>query len=229
MSKGYIKGPVDEFNKQQNNLLKKIGNYPKIVVEEDLITGLTNDAKYLGWEIDVRTSMKLSDHSWTAFEQSLYNGTNNGVDAVPPPAVNFGIAPKAVKPGMRERFSNIGGIIKRDDNYSNAIGIDLGLVESITLFVPADGKPDVKVSLHTGHPYFKYLIDQYQGAQIYKDSGDGKGFVKFDKAIMNIYNDETPLPAVGVAVLWRYKFVYLFGGVEVGTASSIIEVMVTGM
>ena len=229
MSKGYIKGPVEDFNKQQCNLVKKVGNYPKIIVKEDLITGITNDAKYLGWAIDVRKSIKLSDHSWTAFEQSLYNGTNNGVVAVPPPLVDYGTPPTAVEPGMRERFSEVGGIIKRDTNYSNAIGLDLDLVEMIVPFVPAEGKPEVKVSLHIGRPFFKYTIDQYQGTQIYKDSGDGKGFMKFDKAIMNTYTDETPLPAAGVAVLWRYKFVYLYGGVEVGTASYIIEVMVTGM
>ena len=75
-----------------------------------------------------------------------------------------------------------------------------------------------------GLAFLKELSDK-----AHKDSGDGKGFMKFDKAIMNTYTDETPLPAAGVAVLWRYKFVYLYGGVEVGTASYIIEVMVTGM
>jgi len=46
---------------------------------------------------------------------------------------------------------------------------------------------------------------------------------------MSTYTDDAHLPASGVAVLWRYKFVYLYGGVEVATVSSIIEVMVTGM
>ena len=46
---------------------------------------------------------------------------------------------------------------------------------------------------------------------------------------MPSYTDDSDLPAAGVAVLWRYKFVYLYDGAEVGTVSPIIEVMVTGM
>ena len=127
MPNGFIKVAIDEFNKQQNNLLKKIGNYPKIIVLEDLITGINNDAKYLTWEIGLRTSIKLFDHAWTGFEQLLYNGTNDGVDCVPPPVIAYGIVPTAVKPGMRARFSKVCGIIKRDDNYTNAIGLDLDI------------------------------------------------------------------------------------------------------
>jgi len=229
MSKGFIKVPAEEFNKQQNNLVKKIGNYTDIVVPPLLITGITNDAKYLGWSIGIRNSYITTGFAWTSFEHLLYNGDKASVDVVPPPIVAYGIVPTAVKPGMRARFSDVCAIIKKDPNYTNAIGLDLGIVEVVPVFVPEEGKPDVTVSLHTGHPFFKYLIDQYQGAQIYKDSGDGKGFLKYDKAIMPTYTDDAHLPASGVAVLWRYKFVYLYGGVEVGSVSSIIEVMVTGM
>ena len=45
MSKGFIEVAVDKFIKQQNNLVKKIGNYTDIVVPPLLITGITNDAK----------------------------------------------------------------------------------------------------------------------------------------------------------------------------------------
>ena len=171
----------------------------------------------------------MTDHAWTIYERLLFSGTNVGVLAVPPPLISMGVIPKQVMPGMRGRFSIVAGIVKRNKNYTNVIGLDLGIVENNAPFVPEDGQPEVKVSLHAGHPYFKYIISNYQGTQIYKDSGDGKGFLKFDKAIMTTYTDDTALPPSGVAVLWKYKFIYLFGGVEVGKASVTIEILVTGL
>ncbi len=104
----------------------------------------------------------------------------------------------------------------------------VGLVP-IYLRITIDGKPIVKESLHVGHPFFKYVKSGYEGVQIYKDWGDGKGFVKFDKAINPTYTDNSALPAAGVAVSWKYKFIYLYKEAEVGTPSEIVEVLVTGM
>jgi hypothetical protein len=53
--------------------------------------------------------------------------------------------------------------------------------------------------------------------------------VKYDKAINPTYTDNAALPASGVAIKWRYRFVYLYKDAEVGTASLVIDVLVTGM
>lgn len=228
MTHGFIDPTVDGFYKQQGNYCDKIGNYSLGLDVLD-IAKIKADRLYLGYEIETRDKYIAYGESWTSHEQALIHGVDNGSISVPPPLPTLAVAPTGVHAGMRDRFSNIAADSKKSTNYTVSIGIDLGIEATVTPFVPANGKPAVKCTLHVGHPFFKYLKDQYQGAQIYKDSGDGKGFVKFDKAISPTYTDNSALPASGVAALWKYRFVYLYQDEEVGTASDIIEITVTGM
>ncbi len=228
MSHGFIDETAEGFYKQQGNFCDKIDNYA-LGLDVLKVAKIKADRLYLGYEIETRAKYIKYDASWTSHEKTLIHGVDNGIVSAPPPLPTLSVAPAGVHPGMRDRFSDIAADSKKSTNYSVAIGIDLGIEATITPFVPANGKPAPKYSLHVGHPYFKYLKDQYQGAQIYKDWGDGKGYVKFDKAISSSYTDNSALPASGVAALWKYRFVYLYQDAEVGTASDIIEITVTGM
>ena len=229
MIHGFISDSIDIFNHQQINFCSKIGNYTFDEVTAAAILGIRADTAYLSWEIASKKSYILNGEAWTKFENILYDGENNGLPAVPPPTPTIGTPPTAVEPDMRGRYSDIAAACKRSTGYTNADGVDLGIVAVVTPFVPNDGQPVVTETLHVGHPFLKYVKDQYQGTQIYKDSGDGHGFVKFDKAINATYTDNSALPAAGVAVVWKYKFVYLYQGEEVGTPSLVVEVLVTGM
>ena len=229
MPNGFIKQPIEEFNNQQLNFCAKIGGYTFDKVEPSEILKIKADAKYLTWEIATNSLYVSYTHSWTTFGVILIQGPDGGIDGIAPPLPSVGVAPTAVHPGMRTRFSNIAADCKRSAGYTKAMGIDLGIEEVVTVFVPANGKPLVRHEFHVGHPFFRYTKDQYQGVQIYKNSNKGLGFVKFDKAVNATYTDNSALPAVGVAEVWQYKFVYLYQGVEVGNASAIVEVLVTGM
>ncbi len=229
MSKGFIKEAIEDFSAQEINFCAKVGNYTFDKVDAATIALIKADSKYLAWEISTRKAYILNAHSWTNFGYLLFNGMDEGIAGIPPPLPTLVVAPTEVHPGMRMRFSNIAADCKRSTGYTKAMGIDLEIEEPITVFVPANGKPLVRHEFHVGHPFFRYTKDQYQGVQIYKDNGKGLGFVKFDKAVNATYTDNTALPAVGVAEVWQYKFVYLYQGVEVGNASAIVEVLVTGM
>ena len=229
MIHGFISDSIDIFNHQQINFCSKIGGYTLDEVTPGDILKIRADTAYLSWEIAGKKSYILNGQAWTKFENGLYNGVNHGLPAVPPPTPTIGTPPTAVEPDMRGRYSDIAAACKRSTGYTYAIGVDLGIEAVITPFVPANGQPVVTETLHVGHPFLKYIKDLYEGAQIYKDSGDGHGFVKFDKAINATYTDNSALPAAGVAVVWKYKFVYLYRGEEVGTASLVVEVLVTGV
>ena len=229
MSKNFIKDSVEDFNDQQINFVSKIGNYTLDKVDAADILLIKADSKYLSWEIATRKLYISNGVSFTNFGNSLFRGVDEGQPAVPPAVPVVVVAPPSVNPGMRTRFSNIAADAKRSSGYTENIGIDLEIEIAATVFVPAAGKPVVKSELHVGHPFFRYVKDGYQGVQIYKNSSDGHGFVKYDKAINSTYVDNAALPAVGVAAVWQYKFVYIYQGVEVGTASAVVEVLVTGM
>ena len=229
MPQGFIKGSIDEFSHQEINFCSKISNYPLDKVLPADIVLVKEDSAYLTWAINTKKAYISNGEAWTTYVDTLFHGVDSGVAAVQPALPTVGTPPTVVHEGMRNRFSNIAADSKSSSEYTEAIGIDLGIVATVTPFVPGAGKPVVKESLHVGHPFFKYPKGQYEGAQIYKDSGDGLGFVKFDKAINPTYTDNSALPATGVAVVWKYRFVYLYQGAEVGTASSVIEVVVTGL
>lgn len=229
MPTGFIDQSIDLFNHQQINFCSKIGNYTLDKVTPEEIIAIRADTAYLTWEITTRDAYISNGESWTKFENELYNGHNAGQPAVQPALPTIATAPASVEPGMRVRYSDIAANCKRSTGFSDTIGKDLGIIAVVTPFVPANGKPIIKESLHVGHPFFKYVKSGYEGVQIYKDWGDGKGFVKFDKAINATYTDNSALPAAGVAVSWKYKFIYLYKEAEVGTASAVVEVLVTGM
>jgi len=229
MPTGFIKQSIEDFNAQQINFCSKIGNYNLDKVADDEIDDIIADAKYLSWEINTRKSYVITAHSWTNYGNALFFGADDGLDAIQPTTPIFEVAPPPVHPGMRTRFSNIAANCKSSTGFTKNIGIDLGILATVTVFVPANGKPMVTSSLHVGHPFFRYVKGEYEGVQIYKDRGDGKGFLKFDKAINPTYLDNTPLPTVGVAEVWKYKFVFLYKYEEVGTASAAEEILVTGM
>ena len=229
MSTGFIAPAIDDFNHQQINFSNKIGGYTLDKVTPEAIAAIKADTAYLTWEIATRKSYVTNDEAWTRFEGILFNGFDSGIKAVPPAAPTVATPPPSVPPGMRGRYSDIAANCKLSTGYTETIGKDLDIVAVVPEFVPGDGQPLVKQTLHVGHPFFKYIKGQYEGVQIYKDSGAGLGFVKFDKAINPTYTDNSTLPAAGVAVVWKYKFVFLYKDAEVGTASLVIEVLVTGM
>jgi len=229
MQHGFIDPSIDGFNHQQINFCSKIGGYVLDKVDVADIAAIKADAAFLTWVINTRKGYITNGESWTTFGDSLFRGADEGSNAVPPALPSVATMPTLVHPGMRKRFSEIAANCKSSSGYTETIGTDLEIVATDTPFVPGDGKPVVKESLHVGHPFFKYTKGEYEGVQIYKDSGDGLGFVKFDKAINPTYTDNSALPAAGVAVVWQYKFVYLYKDAEVGTASTVIEVVVTGL
>ena len=229
MSKGFIDETIEGFNQQQINFCNKITGYSLDKVKPADILFIKDDTAYLTWEINTRKAYISSGESWTTFETQIVRAKSSGTVAVAPQLPTIAVEPKAVNMGMRTRFSNIAAECKSSTGYTKAIGIDLGLDGSTAPFVPEDGQPIVTTNLHVGHPFFKYTKGQYEGLQIYKDSGDALGFVKYDKAINPSYTDNAGLPATGVAVKWKYRFVYLHKDTEVGTVSLVTEVLVTGM
>ena len=229
MNTGFIDHSIEGLSKQVKNFCAKISNYALDAVDPADVDLVKADSKYLEWLITAKKAYITIGEAWTSFGDNSIYGTDEGIDVVQPALPTLEAAPPLVHPGFRNRFSALAADCKKSTNYSEDIGINLGIVAVVTPFKPADGKPVVKHSLHVGHPFFRYFKGNYDGVQIYKNWGDGNGFVKFDKAINPTYTDNSTLPAAGVAVVWQYKFVFLYQDEEVGTTTDVVEVLVTGM
>ena len=230
MADSYIKRNIEDFHSQKVTFDSKIGGYKVILdIADDAIAAQAKDTAYLGWAINEKDVFAKNGHSWVKFGEELYHGADAGVAATPPITPAIVVAPAAVHPGMRGRFAEISGACKRSPNCTEVIRTDLGIEAVVTPFVPQNGKPVVTATLHAGHPFLKYPKGKFDAAQIYKNSGDGKGLLKYDKAVNPTYLDNAELPPAGTAVVWEYVFIFLYQGVEVGTASSVVSVTVKGM
>lgn len=229
MLNGFIEKSIDKFNNQEGNFCDKIINYPAIVLPAGDVTSVKADRTYLSWARAAKEASVKNAHSWVAFEETLYDGLDIGLVAIPPAQPVAVVAPAAVHPGMRGRFSNIAAKCKLSPAYTKDIGIDLQIEATNTPFVPQDGKPTMDMTHHVGHPFFRYPKGQYQAANIYKNSADGKGYVFYGVAVNATYTDNAALPAAGVSVIWGFKLAYLYQGVEVGTMSDAVTITVTGV
>ena len=74
-----------------------------------------------------------------------------------------------------------------------------------------------------------YIVCIYQGYQVYKDWGDGKGFVHLQVSLHADFVDNSLLPIEGITQTWRYKVIYYLKGEQVGNFSNIVSVTVKWM
>lgn len=217
---------------QMGNCLAKIDQpfIDKFGIDKTKLAVNNKDYVFLGWLIAAKAAYSSLSKSWTDFGKNVVFG-DVGVNAAILPVLPVLPATPAIPPtGIRARFVSLAESIANNPNCTNDILVNLGLATAET---PATKqtkeKPEVKVKMIAGRPNFTIKIGKHSGAQIYKDSGDGKGFAKFDKTTLSRYKDESPLPAPGTAVIWRYRFILIKGNTEVGDFSDVIEVTVTGI
>ncbi len=118
---------------------------------------------------------------------------------------------------------------KRSRNFNTDAARALGVLKVPGSFNPDEGTPTFKVSTgRENHPKLVWVKGEYQGVEIWKDSGDGAGWKKHDKVFSPEYIDTTTLPASGVSKVWKYKMIYIYKDVVVGLWSEEQSITVTG-
>lgn len=115
------------------------------------------------------------------------------------------------------------------------IGADPAPVHGGTTTLPTERaavlKPVLKIKLNKGNrPWIKWKKGHTHALKIWVDRADGHGFVLLTVATHHTYTDMFTLPAAGVAVVWKYKAVYLDTHEdEEGMYSEVAQITVTGV
>ena len=197
---------------------------------DDEIKSAVADAALNRWAFEVQTQIQKYSPSITGFKNLLRHGKGSELlTTIPIPPV-FAAAPDLVAADDQLRFTKLADKIKANINYTTDIGIGLGIEGVKTPFVPGDGTPNLSgKNANGGHPLLHYTKSEYEGVQLWKDSGDGKGFVMLNVSNHPDYLDLIAFPAAGVSALWKYKAVYLYKGAVVGNWSPVISVTVVGV
>jgi hypothetical protein len=194
------------------------------------LLSIKNDAAYFRYFVTKHGAGPEYAVNWTKKGAEARKGKGT-VSSAWPVGADVSTPPTDVAPGIEARFRETAAFAKAQKSiYTEADGVAMHIEVSSSAFVPADGQPDLTVKISEGgHPEIEYIISKYQGANIYKDSGDGKGFVFLHTVNDPKYTDYSTLPLEGKSIVWAYKAVYLYKGKEIGTISKGAPITVTGL
>jgi hypothetical protein len=224
---------ADQLDQFSNSLNKEDGSATELAIKYRYSDAqrleAKNDANYVRfWTTKHGAGIDYSK-AWTEKGEEIRHGKGITITAFPVGA-DVSSPPTAVLPGTDTRFREKAKWAKGQTNiYGPGDGITMAIEVISSPFVPADGKPVLKITVSTGgHPKIEYPKSKYQGINLYKNSGDGKW------AFLVTCNDPScvdlsTMTGLGLSAAWGYKAMYLFGGKEVGYISLETFISVLGV
>ena len=185
-------------------------------------------ACYLYWS-NHRNLMDDYMRKLTKYKEELRDGIDAGAtpSVVPtPPAL--GTAPASVAPGILKRATAIAQRIKKHITYTEADGLDLGLIGTEITHDYDNLKPQISVRYKAGHPEIVWTKQGMDGIHLYVDRTNSGSFAFCAHDSKPNYLDNTALPPNGKSEVWQYKVIYVKNDEEVGQFSDVLVVTVVG-
>jgi len=218
----FIEKADAEFNLQLKTFATKIPTY-------QVLFGLTNaqvaavkaDSLAFDYMLNYMNIMQTFAHNCTEYKSELRHSSTAVIGAFPV-LPTMAAPPAAVLADIEARFRAIIQLLVHNPNkaFTTAVGQDLGVIAPATNFDPATGKPKFTITLTAGgHPTLSYTKGDFDGVEIWKDSG--AGFAKLERITQTSYTDPSALPAANAAALWNYKMIFVYKDAVVGSYSDV--------
>ena len=179
---------------------------------------------------DLSRNSQIYSHSMVSYKNLVFYGPGNKMlgDVPTLNTISYPM-PILTNCNVRAQFADLIHDCKSSPNFTAGIGVGLGIVKPPSANAATDFSPNLNVKLAMGgHPLLHAKKAAYQGYELYKDCGDGNGFVHFKTVLYADYMDDSLLPAIGFSQVWRYKAIYILKGEEVGILSKIVTITVSG-
>jgi hypothetical protein len=216
-------------NNQFCNNVDKVATLLSLDAEKVIAIKIANT--FMQFIFGMQTETKAHAHSFTNYKRQLHFGPSTELmGEVPKPPVYPTVPVPISKGNVRSMLAGLAQDCVSSPKFTDAIGIALGIMDPVEL-----GKDAVVVTpnltiKHTtaGHPQLHATKGIYQGYEVWKDSNDGKGYLKLDTSLYPDFIDNSPLPTVGKAASWKYKIIYLLKGVQCGNWSAEVNIGVYG-
>jgi len=170
-------------------------------------------------------------HSVTSYKDLLLYGHKNEVlGAIPTLPVFPAILPFVPLANVRSFFVDLVQDCMKSPKFTENIGIKLGIIDLSPEPKPEEGTPNLSVKYATGgHPLLHSTKGIFQGYEVWRDKGDGKGFVHITTSLYADYLDASELPAINISQQWKYKAIYILKGVVIGNWSAEVSIVVLGV
>jgi len=150
--------------------------------------------------------------------------------------INLHALPAMPAPPTGTPFSDILGFvgplitrIKKHPNYTETMGKTLGIIPAVTVAMDVSIlQPILSVDFQGGHPVLFWKINNTHALEIEADHGTGI-FTLLTIRMSSGYQEDTPLPAIGSASVWKYRAIYHIRDQRVGQWSQVLEISVKGV
>ena len=224
----YLEKNDEKFAIQFANFGSKIDLYKTTFgLTDEEVASIQKDATFNQWAVTNFKKVDTYKRNWTSFKNILRKGESNVTSNTFPEAPILDAVPELVAPGVTFRFTTMVNRIKAHQNYTTAIGQNLGIELSVSQRIDLDtAQPTLKVVLRGGKVNLDWKKGKFDGIVIEKDSGSG--FIVLDKDLHPNFIDNSPMPSSGQSAVWRYRAMYLFSDGMVGIWSDIVTTTVTG-
>jgi hypothetical protein len=186
---------------------------------------LKADTAVYGYVIDMADWAHSVGKQWTNLKDLLCNGSDEGL-AYPPPYPNDTPPPPMVPPGIIRRLLALVARIKAAHNYTETIGIDLGIASTERVVDLSAAQPTLSIQVEAGHPVLAWTKGSSDSLEIWVERTPQSGFAMLEIRTGTRYVDSAPLPALPAQ--WRYKAIYRMHNEHLGEWSAVATVLVGG-
>jgi len=224
----------------------KLATYAMLLgITPQELQGAIDDAEAFKFIVLYNKAMKDYLEGCTQFKNILRDKEGTPVSAWPqlPP---LPMAPALVTAGIFKRNARIVGRIKKNDNFNDQIGKDMGIIGNETpVLDPETLSPVIKaVIVSGGHPEVKWDKPAgVDGIHFFVNRGSKTvsepvppingavpaGFAFLATDTEPDYIDTAALPAAGESQVWKYIGIYFNNGEYFGQFSAEVRVTVTGV
>ncbi len=227
-----IKNTDTAFANQNNQFCTNVDKFATILgLDSEKVTALKIANTFLQFIFGMQIEVQGFAHSFTSYKHQLHFGPSNELMGdVPKPPV-FPTVPVPISLGnVRTMLSSLAQDCVSSPKFTDTIGIALGIMDPVEAGKDVVAvKPNLTIKLTTGgHPILHTIRGTYDGYEVWKDSNEGKGYVKLDTSMYPDYTDNSILPMIGKAASWKYKIIYTLKGVQCGSWSAEVVIGVYG-
>ena len=192
------------------------------------ILDLAKGSAYMDFFLDIMGKVHTSSSTLTSYKNMIRHGKGADVLGTKPVLTVYQlVVPLICNANVEGLFRDIIQDCVNSGNLTEDIAKALGIFAESSTTVLADGTPDLSLkSMSGGHPMLHTILTGYDAYEIWKDSGTG--FVFQNVSTTSDYTDQSPLPALGVEAVWKYKIIYRSKNLQIGHWSTTLSVAVKG-
>jgi len=228
--KTYIENTEEKLVKQIAQFCDMYTIYASLLkVDPTKIDNLNAGSLFMTFILAMQGKVQTLAVTFTAYKDLVFYGIGTDVLGVLPVLPVYPTSPPPVcLAAVESLFREIIQQCVKSGKLTEDIAKALGIFEEVPVVELEKGTPVLSLkSKSAGQPKLHTIIGDYEGFEVWKDSGTG--FVFLNVSNSPNYTDTSALPAAGIEVVWKYKIIYRYKNAQIGNWSNVISVAVKGM